>query len=170
MTKDLIVKNPHMALWGAYEFRCAIGRGGLVSAGAKREGDGATPIGAWKMREVIYRADRIHMPAIALPARAMQPNDGWCEIPEDPNYNRLVQHPYVSPVDQMWREDHLYDIVVVLGYNDAPVIPGKGSAIFLHLARPDFTPSVGCVTLALGDLMTVLREADENSAVIVKPA
>jgi L,D-peptidoglycan transpeptidase YkuD (ErfK/YbiS/YcfS/YnhG family) len=165
---DLIVKNPQLALWDNREFRCAIGRGGLVTPEAKIESDGATPIGRWPMREVIYRADRVRVLQTVLPARAMQPDDGWCESPSDPKYNCLVKHPYVTPVDQMWREDHVYDIVVVLGYNDDPVIPDKGSAIFLHLARPDFSPSAGCVTLAQEDLSAVLREADVNSAVVVR--
>ncbi|MGB9152102.1 MAG: L,D-transpeptidase family protein [Alphaproteobacteria bacterium] len=164
---DLIVKNPHIAAWGGQEFRCAIGRGGLIAAEAKREGDGATPIGTWKMREIIYRADRIQLPTTSLPARAMQPDDGWCEIPEDARYNQLVKHPYATPVDKMWRDDHLYDVVVVLGYNDDPVVAGKGSAIFLHLARPDFSPSAGCVTLSLDDLLRVVRGADKVSAVAV---
>jgi L,D-peptidoglycan transpeptidase YkuD (ErfK/YbiS/YcfS/YnhG family) len=170
MIKNLIVRKPHLALWGQQEFRCAIGRGGFVSAQAKHEGDGATPIGVWKMREVIYRADRVQIPSTLIPARVMQPDDGWCEIPEDPQYNRLVKHPYATAVDKLWRDDHLYDVMVVLGYNDAPILAGKGSAIFLHLARPDFSPSAGCVTLAPDNLMMVLREADENSAVAVSPA
>ena len=170
MAKDLIIKGLHLAVWGGREFGCAVGRGGLVSAEAKREGDGMTPIGSWKMREVIYRADRVQMPPISLPVRAMQPDDGWCEISEDANYNCLVKHPYATPVDKMWREDNLYDVVVPLGYNDNPPVPGKGSAIFLHLARPDFSPSAGCVTLALENLLAVLREADKSSSIVILPA
>ena len=119
------------------------------------------------MREVIYRADRGSRPETILPVRALQPDDGWCETPGDKNYNKPVKLPYAAPADQMWRDDHLYDVMVVLGFNDAPVIDGKGSAIFLHLARPDFSPSAGCVTLAREDLLTVLREADATSCVEV---
>ncbi|MDE1900236.1 MAG: L,D-transpeptidase family protein [Alphaproteobacteria bacterium] len=165
---DLIVETPHLALWNKRQLRCAVGRGGIVSAAQKHEGDGATPAGCWAMREVLYRTDRIAMPSLRLKHRAMNPQDGWCEIPDDPQYNKLVRHPYAVPVDHLWREDHLYDIVVVLGYNDDPVVPGKGSAIFMHLARPDFSPSAGCVTLAREDLLDVLREADAQSCVVVK--
>lgn len=168
MAKDLIVKTPNTAAWGGLTFRCAIGSSGLVSPQAKTEGDGGTPIGKWPMREIIYRADRLHLPRVSLPIRAMLPTDGWCEIPTDANYNKRVQHPYAVPVDEMWRDDYLYDIVVPLGYNDDPVIPGKGSAIFLHLARRDYAPSAGCVTLALDDLLTVLREAEAGSAVEIR--
>ena len=164
---DLMVKTPHIAIWGGVELRCAVGRGGIVAAASKREGDGATPVGRWMMREVFYRADRLHQPITGLPIRPLRPDDGWCEIPEDRQYNRLVRHPYATVVDRLWRDDSLYDVVVVVGYNDDPVIAGKGSAIFMHLARPDFTPSAGCVTLSLPDLLKVLGEADTGSAVNV---
>ncbi len=166
---DLIVKNPTTALWGNARFRCAIGRNGIIAADAKREGDGTTPAGRWMMREAFYRADRLPQPVTVLPVRALGPDDGWCEAPEDPNYNKLVRHPYAG-IDRMWRDDHLYDVVVVLGYNDDPVKAGMGSAIFLHLARPDFSPSAGCVTLQLEDLLAVLREADACSCVDVTGA
>jgi L,D-peptidoglycan transpeptidase YkuD (ErfK/YbiS/YcfS/YnhG family) len=164
---DLIVKNLQLAVWGNKSFRCAVGSAGFVTTDTKTEGDLATPIGKWPMREIIYRADRITLPKTELPSRMMQPNDGWCEIPSDPNYNRPVKHPYKVPVDQMWRDDLLYNVVVVLGYNDDPVIKGKGSAIFLHLARPDFSPSAGCVTLSEEDLMMVIQGADKNSTVLI---
>ncbi|MDE2029813.1 MAG: L,D-transpeptidase family protein [Alphaproteobacteria bacterium] len=167
---NLIVKNQHTALWKGRDMRCAVGRGGIVPASAKREGDGATPAGIWRMREVIYRADRVTLPRLVLPSRAMESDDGWCEAPEDVNYNRHVKRPYAASADHMWRGDSLYDVVAVLGYNDDPPVAGKGSAIFLHLARPDFSPSAGCVTLALDDLLAVLGEADIGTCVeIIAP-
>ncbi len=167
---DLIVKTPHLAVWNGRDMRCAVGRGGIVMPDAKNEGDGATPAGRWAMREIIYRPDRIQLPQVKLPSRAMTPDDGWCENPADAQYNKPVKHPYAIAVDEMWRQDHIYDIVVPLGYNDGPIIPGKGSAIFLHLARPDFSPSAGCVTLAQEDFLTILREADASSAVEISLA
>ena len=164
---DLIVKNGALALWGKREMRCAIGRGGIVTAAAKREGDGATPAGRWVMREIWYRPDQVQLPPTLLAARAIVPDDGWCEAPEDADYNLPVKHPHRVTVDHLWREDHLYDVIVPLGYNDDPVVPGKGSAIFLHVARPDFGPSAGCVTLAMEDLLNVLREAGQGSAVLI---
>ena len=128
-------KNGAMVDWGQGPRRAAIGPSGIgVKAG---EGDGITPIGAFPVREIFYRADRIARPDTRLPLRALEQNDGWCDAPDDPNYNRLVKLPYPASAEQMWREDHLYDLVVVLGYNDDPVVPGKGSAIFLHLAKPE---------------------------------
>ena|ERR1700722_2620074 len=165
---DLIVENEHSALWGDTRFRCAVGKNGIIAAFAKREGDNKTPAGRWPMREVIYRADRLPKPETSLPVRAMEPNDGWSETPEDPKYNQLIHHPHKFSAERMWRDDHLYDVVVVLGHNDRPVVPKMGSAIFFHVARPDYSPSAGCVTLALEDVLMVLREANAQSYVDVR--
>lgn len=164
---DLIIKNPGLAVWGNKSFRCAVGRNGIIAASDKREGDGKTPAGRWPMREVFYRADRLTKPSTCLSIRPLDRDDGWCEVPTDPNYNKLIRHPYPFVTDKMWREDNIYDIVVVLGHNDRPIVPGLGSAIFFHVARPDYRPSAGCVTLALDDVLTVLREADSDSCIEV---
>lgn len=165
---NLIVETPRLATWGSYRFRCAIGSGGILAASTKREGDGATPAGVWPMREVLYRADRLPLPVTSLPIRPLQQNDGWCDESSDKHYNQYVRHPYPASAEHLWRDDHLYDLVVVLGHNDRPVRPGAGSAIFLHIASPEFLPSAGCVTLQKEDLLTVLREAKTNSCVEVR--
>ena len=165
---NLIVTDPHTALWGGRKIRCAVGKNGIVVASAKREGDGKTPAGIWPMRQVFYRSDRLPPPKTKLPMRATQPDDAWCDVDGDPKYNQLVKLPYAILDERLWRDDHLYDVVTVLGYNDAPILPGKGSAIFLHLARPDYSPSTGCVTLALEDFLPVLAEADVNTTVEVR--
>ena len=142
--------------WGAGKRRAAIGPGGIKMKHG--EGDGITPIGSWPVREVFYRADRVAKPVTALPVRAIARDDGWCDAPDDPHYNRYVKLPHAASAETLWRDDHLYDLVLVLGYNDDPVVPGKGSAIFLHLARPDFGPTAGCVALALGDALAALKQ------------
>ena len=128
--------------------RCAIGRGGVCAASEKREGDGRTPAGLWPVRRVLWRPDRGRQPASQLSTAAINPHDGWCDAPNDESYNRAVTLPYATSAEHLWRDDHLYDRVVVLGHNDDPVVSGAGSAIFLHLARPDFSPTEGCVALA----------------------
>lgn len=153
------------ATWGGRQLRCAVGRGGI--APAKREGDGVTPVGRWPLRRVLYRADRLAEPQTQLACAAIRPDDGWCDDPADPAYNRPVRLPYAASHERMTREDGLYDVVVVLGHNDDPVVPGAGSAIFLHVARDDFGPTEGCVALALPDLLALLREAGPDSAVEV---
>jgi L,D-peptidoglycan transpeptidase YkuD (ErfK/YbiS/YcfS/YnhG family) len=152
----------------AREVACVLGPGGVVPAQAKREGDGATPAGRWPMRRALYRPDRGAAPASGLPLAAIRPDDGWCDAPDDPAYNRPVRLPYPASAEAMWREDGLYDVVVVLGHNDDPPVPGMGSAIFLHCARPDFTPTQGCVALARADLEAVLALAGPGSAIEVQ--
>ena len=153
---------------GDARVRCALGRGGVVPAALKREGDGASPAGVWALRKVLYRSDRGPPPATALPAAPIAPDDGWCDDPADPAYNRPVRHPYPASAERLWREDEVYDVIVVLGHNDDPVRPGAGSAIFLHLARPDYAATEGCVALARGDLDALLRQAAPGDAVEIR--
>lgn len=152
---------------GGRTYRCALGRGGV--RGGKCEGDGATPVGVFPLRGVLYRADRVDRPATGLPVRPIAAEDGWCDAPDDPNYNRPVTRPYGASHERMWRRDRVYDLVVVLGHNDDPPVPGAGSAIFLHVARPDYAPTEGCVALALADLLAVLADCGIGSRLRVHP-
>lgn len=163
---DIVVTRSQFARIGAMRVRRAVGRGGLVLD--KREGDGGTPVGAWPLREVFYRPDRLAMPVTRLPVRPLAPTDGWCDAPGDVRYNRPVRLPYPASAEQLWRGDHVYDLIVVVGYNDAPVVPGKGSAIFLHLARSNYAPTAGCVAFARGHLLSILRLIDTRSRLVVQ--
>jgi L,D-peptidoglycan transpeptidase YkuD (ErfK/YbiS/YcfS/YnhG family) len=151
--------------WGAGPRRAAVGPPGIAVKGG--EGDGITPIGAFPVREIFYRADRIPKPRTTLPLRATRADDGWCDAPADPNYNKLVKLPYPASAEHLWRADHLYDLVLVLGYNDDPVVPGKGSAIFLHLARPDYSPTHGCVALAYDDALAAIEQLRPGDQVVI---
>ena len=122
------------------EAACVLGRSGVLPAADKREGDGASPLGVWPLRRVLYRPDREAPPATGLPVAALKPDDGWCDAPGDPAYNRPVRLPYPASAEQMWREDRVYDLVVILGHNDDPPVSPMGSAIFLHLIQPDGAP------------------------------
>ena len=150
--------------WPGGEARCALGKGGVTPADAKREGDGASPIGVWPMRQVFWRADRLERPVTALPADALMPEAGWCDDPASPLYNFPVALPFPLRHEKLWREDELYDVIVVLGYNDNPVLPGRGSAIFLHVARPDYSPTEGCVACSREDLLALLSHAKLGDA------
>ena len=154
-------------IWRGQEVRAAFGKGGLKPAGDKREGDGATPIGVWLLRRVLYRPDKGAAPSTGLPVAAIRPDDGWCDAADDPNYNRPVTLPYAASAERMWRDDDVYDLVVVLGHNDDPVIPGLGSAIFMHLAREDYRPTEGCVALARPDLEALLAAAEPGDALAI---
>ena len=144
-------------------FRCAIGRGGYALD--KREGDGATPIGTWPFRMVYFRPDRGPPPETGLETRPLSESDGWCDAPDDPAYNRPVTLPYATSHEEMWRDDALYDIVVVLGHNDDPPVPGLGSAIFMHIAREGYLPTEGCVALTRADLEQVLAAVKKGDAI-----
>jgi L,D-peptidoglycan transpeptidase YkuD (ErfK/YbiS/YcfS/YnhG family) len=143
----------------------ALGRSGLGAL--KREGDGGTPLGRFTIRRVLYRADRVPRPSTKLPLRAIRDNDGWCDDAADRNYNRLIKLPTRRSAEGLKRADHLYDLVLVLGYNDLPRVRGRGSAIFMHLARPGHSPTEGCIALTQRDLLALLAEARPGSAIVV---
>jgi L,D-peptidoglycan transpeptidase YkuD (ErfK/YbiS/YcfS/YnhG family) len=145
------------------QFPCALGRTGCRVQ--KREGDGATPIGQWRVRAVLYRTDRMRRPRTPLPVRAIRRHDGWCDASVDRNYNRPVRLPYPASAERLWREDELYDVVVVLGYNDRPRSRGRGSAIFIHVAKPGYAPTAGCIALARGHLLRLLERLDARAAI-----
>jgi L,D-peptidoglycan transpeptidase YkuD (ErfK/YbiS/YcfS/YnhG family) len=160
------VAAPPAAIAGTLRFGglavpCMVGRSGIV--GAKREGDGGTPAGVFALREVRYRPDRLARPSSGLPLFPIAPTDGWSDDPGDAAYNRLVQLPHRGRAESLWRDDHVYDLLAVIGWNDAPVVPGAGSAIFLHVMRHDAAgaprPTAGCVALQLADLLAVLAAA-----------
>ena len=153
---------------GGQIFRAALGRGG-VRGMDKHEGDGATPAGKFPLRRVLYRADRVAPFDTALPSLPIARDAGWCDAPGDPAYNTPVTLPYPASTETLWREDHLYDVIVVVGHNDNPVVDGAGSAIFLHLAPTDGGPTAGCVALKGPELRALLARMDRNTMLVVQP-
>ncbi|MGH6817058.1 MAG: L,D-transpeptidase family protein [Hyphomicrobiaceae bacterium] len=141
-------------------YRCTLGRTGRRAM--KREGDGATPRGRFAVRQVFYRADRVARPRAFCHVRPLAHRDGWCDASGDRNYNRFVRHPYPASAERLWRADGLYDIVVVLGYNDRPRVQGRGSAIFMHVAHPDGTPTAGCIGLPRPQLLRLLARLNRG--------
>jgi L,D-peptidoglycan transpeptidase YkuD (ErfK/YbiS/YcfS/YnhG family) len=142
--------------FGARVLRAALGRGGVRLD--KEEGDGATPVGFLPVRRVLYRADRVAIPLVAVPREPIGAEDGWCDDPVHADYNRQVRLPHSGHCEELWRADGVYDIVCVLGWNDAPVERGRGSAIFLHVARAGLAPTEGCVALPMAELRAVLED------------
>ncbi len=145
--------------------RCAIGRTGVRTD--KREGDGATLAGAFPLRRVLWRADRLTAPVTALASAPIGPQDGWCDDPGHGDYNRPVRLPFGASHEAMWRADGLYDVVVVIGHNDDPAVPGLGSAVFVHVATADFGPTAGCVALERGDLLRLLADCRPGDRLVV---
>jgi L,D-peptidoglycan transpeptidase YkuD (ErfK/YbiS/YcfS/YnhG family) len=154
--------------WPGHRCRCALGRGGVKPVAEKREGDGTTPAGTFPIRRLLYRADRSGALATVVPAIPLTREDGWCDAPTDPAYNRPVKLPYPASAESLWRRDHVYDIIVVIGHNDDPVVPGRGSAIFLHLSRTDYAPTDGCIAISRGDMARLLGGLTLHSRLIVR--
>jgi hypothetical protein len=136
---DLIVTRGPDGAWraayGTRFWRCAVGATGVTAD--KCEGDGATPIGRFPLRRVLYRPDRLDRPVTALPAAPLAAEDGWCDDPGESAYNTQLRLPFGASHERLWRDDAIYDVIVILGHNDDPPMPGAGSAIFLHVARAD---------------------------------
>ena len=158
------------ATLGGRRWRCTVGEGGIRED--KVEGDAATPAGEYPLRRIYFRNDRLVLPKVRLPARPISEHDGWCDDPRSPTYNRLVHVPNEWSAERMWREDGLYDLVVVVGYNDDPPEGEWGSAIFLHVAREDYAPTKGCVAFSQADLMELvsLLDRDTRLRVLAAPA
>ncbi|WP_448582080.1 L,D-transpeptidase family protein [Thermaurantiacus sp.] len=139
-----------------------------MPADRKREGDGATPAAAMPVRAALLRPDRDLVPPPQLPWRWLRPADGWSDDPADPAYNQPVLHPHPFSAERLWRDDELYDVILVLGWNDRPVVPGRGSAIFWHVAHPDFRPTEGCLATERSVLLHWLPRL--SAGMLVAPA
>ncbi len=139
---------------GGLKAECALGRAGI--GGRKREGDGKTPLGQYRLVAVLYRPDRLRRPTTRLPVMPIRPDAGWCDDPGDPHYNQKVRLPFAASHEELWRDDHVYDLLVILDYNLKRPVRGAGSAIFLHLAKPALTPTAGCVAVSLPTMRRLL--------------
>jgi L,D-peptidoglycan transpeptidase YkuD (ErfK/YbiS/YcfS/YnhG family) len=152
--------------WDDKSTRAALGKAGTIAGADKREGDNRSPTGVWPIRYVLFRPDVYpDGPTTELEAKPIAPDDGWCDAPGDPAYNQPVKLPYPASAERLWRDDAVYDLVVVLGHNDDPPVPGLGSAIFLHLARDGYPGTEGCVALAREDVEALLAIAKPGDAV-----
>lgn len=143
----------------------ALGRGGVLAN--KREGDGGTPRGIYRPLRLWWRADRHVRPPTFLPVRAIRPEDAWCEDPRDRHYNQPVRLIQGQAGDRLTREDHLYDFIVEIDHNSAPRVAGRGSAVFLHLARPNFSPTAGCVSMTKSSMLRLLRRMGPRTRIMI---
>jgi L,D-peptidoglycan transpeptidase YkuD (ErfK/YbiS/YcfS/YnhG family) len=143
----------------------ALGRGGIRAN--KREGDGGTPSGIFRPRRLWWRADRHLRPKTFLPVRAIHPDDGWCEDPASRNYNRPVRLARDARGDRLARADHVYDFIVEINHNTSPRVAGLGSAVFLHLARKNFAPTAGCVSMTRPAMLSLLRRLGPDTRILI---
>lgn len=164
---------------GELELPCRIGKAGSVAFAQGREGDAKTPLGDYRLRFGLYRADRLpaptsYWPTSALTFRRLRNNDGWCDAPEDPAYNRFIRLPYPGPEKQishekLWREDGAYDIILVMSHNDSPPVPNLGSAVFIHVAQSDDRNTMGCVALAPEEMVRLLPHLQTGMRIKIQP-
>jgi L,D-peptidoglycan transpeptidase YkuD (ErfK/YbiS/YcfS/YnhG family) len=150
---------------GPLTFPVALGRGGILAN--KREGDGATPRGRFRLKRLWWRADRMPRPATLLPSRRIEARDAWCEDPADRRYNRHIKIPADNTGDRLRRGDQLYDLIIEIDHNTRPRIAGRGSAVFIHVSRPGFTPSEGCITMPTPRLRRLLKNLGPHSSIII---
>jgi L,D-peptidoglycan transpeptidase YkuD (ErfK/YbiS/YcfS/YnhG family) len=150
---------------GDQTIRVALGRGGIRAN--KREGDGGTPKGTFRPRRLWWRADRHPRPRTFLPVRAIGPEDAWCEDVSSRHYNQPVRLDPKQGGDRLTRDDHLYDFIIEIDHNSKPRIAGRGSAVFLHLARQDFSPTAGCVSMRKGAMLRLLKRLGPETRIVI---
>jgi len=151
-----------------FKVNCALGKNGSIAAKDKTEGDAKTPLGTYPFRRIYYRADRIPKPSCFLPSTVIESDMGWCDDIDDPAYNLPVILPYKAGAESLYRDNNVYNIVVTIGHNDNPVTKGKGSAIFIHIARDDFSYTMGCIALKYKDLISFLEKLKEDDLVEIR--
>jgi L,D-peptidoglycan transpeptidase YkuD (ErfK/YbiS/YcfS/YnhG family) len=158
----------HTQAWlvaGQRAIRAAVGRASIKAA--KREGDGATPAGQFHPVRLWWRSDRLPRPRTLLPVRRIAADDAWCEDPKHRRYNRPFRRSANEPGDRLKRADGLYDLIVEIDHNMRPRVAGRGSAVFIHVARPGFSPTAGCVALSRGDLQRLVLRLSPKTRIIV---
>jgi L,D-peptidoglycan transpeptidase YkuD (ErfK/YbiS/YcfS/YnhG family) len=152
-------------LVGPLALPVALGRGGIRAN--KREGDGGTPKGTFRPRQLWWRADRHPRPRTFLPVRAIRPEDAWCEDPQSRHYNQPVRLEPGCGGDRLTRDDHLYDFIVEIDHNSSPRVAGRGSAVFLHLARENFAPTAGCVSMTKSAMLRLLARLGPETRIVI---
>ena len=162
---NLLVQNNYLYS-DLGQFACAIGRGGLTTN--KIEGDHKTPVGEFKFKKIYYRKDKLGEMIFQIPFAIIRENDGWCDDPKSKLYNQHVQFPFDSSAEKLFRDDDLYDLLCVINHNTDPIIPGKGSAIFLHISKPNFEGTEGCVAIEKENIIELAKKIDLTTRLIIK--
>ena len=164
---DIVVTSSQSLRVGDRTLRCTVGRGGFVAEAEKREGDLKTPIGSYALWTGWYRPDRVTLQHPML--HPMEKEQGWCDAPADADYNQPVTSPHAASCETLWRDDAAYDILFPTSHNQSPVIPGHGSALFFHLAQPDYRGTEGCVAIAKTDMLAILPDITPDSRLVIQP-
>ena len=161
---DIVVKNGFLT-YENQKCKCSIGYNGLTNN--KSEGDGCTPVGTFKINKILYRPDKINNNIFSLDSEIIEESNGWCDDIDSDLYNQKINFPFNQSAECLYRNDDLYDIVCVIDYNLNPIIKGKGSAIFLHVASDDYSPTHGCVAIKKNDLLQIALELEKDSTITI---
>ena len=161
----LVVKNGFL-INHSQKYKCSIGFNGLSEN--KSEGDGCTPVGTFKINKILYRPDKIKDFKFLLDSETIEKLDGWCDDVNSNLYNQKIVFPFESSAERLYRNDDLYDIVCIIDYNLNPIIKGKGSAIFLHVATDDYSPTQGCVAIKKEELLQIAINLEKNSVIQIE--
>tara|TARA_X000000368_G_scaffold404029_1_gene379631 strand:+ start:1704 stop:2195 length:492 start_codon:yes stop_codon:yes gene_type:complete len=151
--------------FGNYKIKCAIGKRGISSK--KREGDNYTPRGTFKFKGLLYRKDRVLNIKTSLFKKSIKENMGWCDDTNSKHYNKLIKFPFRYSAEKLYRSDYIYDIILIMDYNQNPVIKGKGSAIFLHISKKNYSPTLGCIAIKKKHMRLLLRMIHKNSKITI---
>ena len=159
----MIIVRKNTLIYNDISFQCAIGKSGTNEK--KIEGDGCTPLGTYLIKEVFYRSDRVNLPNISFPTTAIESDFGWCDDINSEEYNKFIKFPFKESAERLFRSDNIYDIVCVLNYNSDPIVKNKGSAIFLHIAKDDYSGTQGCVAISKKELVLLLKMININTKI-----
>tara|TARA_B100000941_G_scaffold228531_1_gene170849 strand:- start:18 stop:512 length:495 start_codon:yes stop_codon:yes gene_type:complete len=162
---QLVVKNGFLIKQNQ-KLKCSIGYNGLIKN--KSEGDGCTPTGTFKINKILYRPDKINNYKFKIESEIIDQNNGWCDDVESDLYNQKINFPFDQSAEHLYRNDDLYDIICIINYNLNPIIKGKGSAIFLHVANDDYSPTHGCVAINKNDLLQIALELEKESTITIE--
>tara|TARA_B100000579_G_scaffold419830_2_gene418839 strand:- start:1075 stop:1566 length:492 start_codon:yes stop_codon:yes gene_type:complete len=158
----IFIKNKKLIV-DEYRIKCAIGKRGIRNK--KKEGDKITPIGKFKIKTILYRKDRITHIKTKINKLSIKKDMGWCDDPKSKEYNKLVKLPFKGSFEKLYRKDNTYDIILVLNYNINPIRKGKGSAIFIHIARKNYKNTLGCIAVSKRNLKKIIKKINKSTIV-----
>ena len=151
--------------FGKYKIKCAIGKRGISKK--KREGDACTPAGTFKFKRLYYRKDKLSKIKSYLKKIPIKKNMGWCDDPRSKSYNKLIKFPFIYSAEKLYKKESIYDVVLIINYNLKPIIKKKGSAIFLHIAKKNYSPTKGCVAVSKQDMNLLLNFINKKTKLII---
>ena len=162
---NIKIKN-HLLLYKDYKLKCSIGKSGLSYH--EKEGDLTTPKGIFKIGPLYYRKDRIKNPICAIKKKPINKNMGWCDDINSKKYNCEINFPFKESAEKLYRKDRIYDLLINIKYNIKPTVKGKGSAIFLHIAKKNYPPTKGCIAIKKKDFLKILPLIKYNTKILIK--